>query len=45
MTEYGPDVWCDFADRETFTRVWGGKAFCSLCGATDHKVVAPAGTL
>jgi len=43
MPEIGPFVYCAYADRLGFdpikhTKVWGGVAFCSACGATDHPV-------
>lgn len=35
--EFGNTVYCTWSNRETYTRVYGGKAFCADCGATDHK--------
>lgn len=40
-TTHGPWVYCTWSDRETFTRVYGGKAFCADCGDTGHEEVAP----
>ena len=37
--EFGATVFCTWSERETFTRVHGGKAFCADCGATDHEEV------
>lgn len=37
--DFGPMVYCTFANEETFTRVHNGTAFCNYCGATDHKAV------
>lgn len=39
VQDFGPIVLCTFSQRETFTRVHGGKAFCADCGATDHEEV------
>lgn len=38
--KFGTMVYCTWSERETFTRVHGGKAFCGDCGATDHKEVS-----
>jgi hypothetical protein len=37
--DFGQTVYCTWSDRETFTRVHGGKAFCADCGDTGHAAV------
>jgi hypothetical protein len=37
--QFGATVYCTWSERETFTRVHGGTAFCADCGAIDHKEV------
>lgn len=39
--EFGPVVFCTFADKESYTHRPGsdGPFFCGLCGATNHTEV------
>jgi hypothetical protein len=39
-SNYGPDVWCEFANTIAMTKRpagSGGRYFCEFCGATDHS--------